>query len=153
MTAPAAPSVLPWMPGAVRQYLLGDAAFAMACGDDCSSRAPSNADRPFARVRMAGPAVVQGGGLVFRPMLLVEGWAAPSGDTDPEVAAWRIAAAAVPVLARAANVRYRNCWWKCGAMDAIATDVDQSRGTDAPLYRAFLRAEIIVKVDPSPSAG
>lgn len=141
-----APGPLPWVPGAVRAYLLEDSAFSSACGGRCSTRAPSNVTGPFSTVRMAGPGGVQGDGVAFWPMILIEGWAAPSDEIDPEMAAWKIATAAIPVISRARNVAYQNMTWKGRVINAVLTDVDRSRGTDSPLYRAFIRAELTIHV-------
>jgi hypothetical protein len=77
-------------------------------------------------------------------MVQVDGWCAPGGPADPEQAAWRIAVRAASVLARVRNRAYSNIRFSARVTDGPLTDIDESRGKANPLYRAFIRAELIV---------
>jgi hypothetical protein len=81
---------------------------------------------------------------VWLPMVQVDGWCAPGGTVDPEEDAWRIASAAASVFARARNVSYQSIHYTGRVTDGPLTDIDTARGPAAPLYRAFIRAELRV---------
>jgi hypothetical protein len=142
VTVPA-PPILPWIPPAVRVLLLADAEFTAACGGRCVTRLPSDMTKPVAQLRATAiPIDVSAG--AWSPMVQVDGWCAPGGPVDPEQAAWRVAVAASRVLARARNVAWENIHYKARVTDGPLTDIDTARGLTAPLYRAFIRAELIV---------
>lgn len=142
MTAPA-PPVLPWIPPAIRELLLSDLEFAAATGGRVSTRHPSDVTRPYATLQAtAVPIDVSAG--AWSPMVQVDGWCAPGGEVDPEQAAWRIAVAAARVLSRARNVAWENIRYRARVTDGPLTDIDTARGASSPLYRAFIRAELLV---------
>lgn len=132
----------PWIPGAIRALLLADAGFVAACGGRCSTRAPSDITRSYATVQTPGNRAITADGVAFSPLVQVDGWCAPGGEEDPEVVAWRIAAAAATVLGRARNVTYQTIAYSARLVDGPLAGVDTSRGTDSPLYRALVRAEL-----------
>lgn len=135
---------LPWIPGSVRSLLMADAPFAAACQNRCGTRLPTDMTKPFAQIRVAGGFSMSGDDVAWSPIIQLDGWAAPGGDVDPEVAAWNIAAAAARVLGRARNVTYESMRYTARLIDGPLTDVDTSRGTGSPLYRALIRAELRV---------
>jgi hypothetical protein len=140
MTAP----VLPFAPGAARAFLAASTDFtALVPAGRISTRAPADVTSPFVLVRSAGGALpidVSAG--AWSPLVQVEGYAPTGGTADPEVVVWRLAATAAALLARARNVAYDSMRWSARITDGPITDVDTSRGSSAPLYRAFVRAEI-----------
>jgi hypothetical protein len=134
---------LPWIPPAARALLLADTAFAAACGSRCSTRAPSDVTQPYATLTASVVPVDVSAG-VWLPLVQVDGWCAPGGPQDPEQAAWRIAATAAAVFARARNVGYQNTRYSARVTDGPLTDVDETRGKANPIYRALIRAELVV---------
>lgn len=142
MTAPA-PPILPWIPPAVRALLLPDPEFAAACGGRCSTRLPADVSKPTATLQATAVPIDVSAGM-WSPMVQVDGWCAPGGPVDPEQAAWRIAVAAARVFARARNVPWQNIRWSARVTDGPMTDIDTARGESAPIYRAFIRAELKV---------
>lgn len=142
MTVPAVP-VLPWIPPAVRALLLADATFNTACGGRCGTRA-GDATKPYALVRATAiPRDTSAG--VWSPLVQVDGWCgAGASSLDPEEAAWQIAVSAARVLARARNVTWQNIRYSARVTDGPIPDIDTSRGSDNPMYRALIRAELTV---------
>lgn len=141
MTAP----VLPFVPSAVRAFLTAPSSpfTDLVPAARIATRSPADATTPFVLVRLAGGGFpVEASAGVWAPLVQVEGYAPPGGTTDPEVAVWRIAATAGALLARARNVTYESMAWSARLTDGPLADVDTSRGQSAPLYRAFVRAEI-----------
>lgn len=136
---------LPWMPGAIRAILLADSNFTALC-DRVLTRAPQDASEPYVTVQVVGGFPLAGDDVAFSPMVQVNAWCAPGGAVDPEVTAWNIAAQAAKTLARAKNVLYEGASYSARLTDGPLTDVDTSRGDDVPLYRALIRAELVVHV-------
>ena len=140
MTAP----VLPYVPGAVRALLVASSDFtSVVPAGRITTRAPADVTTPYVLVRSAGNAApIDAAAGAWSPLVQVEGWAPASVAGDPEVVVWRIAAAAAAILARARNVTHDSMSWSARVTDGPLTDVDTSRGSSAPLYRAFVRAEL-----------
>lgn len=137
------PGPIPWVPGAIRQLLLADAAFMTECGNRLSSRLPSPVTY-CARVRLAGNNSLSGDGVAWSPLVQVEGWCAPevAGVADPEVKAWDIAAKAAVVIGRARNITYQNMTYTARIVEGPLDNVDKTRGESTPLYWALVRAEL-----------
>jgi hypothetical protein len=135
---------LPWIPGAIRQLLLADATFSTSCAGRCGTRLPSDMTSPFAQLRISGGVSISGDGVAFSPLVQVDGWCAPGGAEDPEIVSWRIASEAARVLGRARNITYQTMRYSARLIDGPLSDVDTSRGTSSPLYRALIRAELSV---------
>lgn len=145
--------VLPYLPALLRGYLLADATFSGLCGGRCGTRAPADITTPYAVVQAPGgfPADASAGAWV--PLAQVNGWCAPgNGATDPEVAAWNIAARAAVLLSRARNVVWAGPngsparWSVSRIIDGPLPIRDDSRGEAVPVYGCLVRAELRVKV-------
>lgn len=141
MTAP----VLPYMAVPIRAYLMADTAFNDACLGRCSTRAPADVTSPYATVAATANPIEPSAG-VWSPMVQVDGWCPKAGyaGEDPEAVVWRIAAAAAARLSVARNVEHGGIFYSARVTDGPLPGVDTSRGEDAPLYRALIRAEITV---------
>lgn len=143
-------SSVPWIPGAIRQLLLADTAFAAACGGTVSTILHSTVTF-CAQIRTPGNNSLSGDGVAFSPLVQVDGWCAPGiPGVDPERKAWAIAAEAARVLGRARNVIYENMSYSGRLIEGPIPDVDTSRGESTPLYRALVRAELAVHVTATP---
>lgn len=136
-------SDLPWIPGAIRALLLADLDFTAACQGRAGTRLPADMTRPYAQIRIPAPGGDMGGG-GYRPLVQVDGWAAPGDGEDPERVAWRIATRAARVLRYARNVAYESMHYSPRVIDGPLAAEDTSRGTGSPLYRALIRAEITI---------
>jgi hypothetical protein len=138
-------SDLPWVPGAVRQLLLADTAFATASGSRVSTRSPGNVTSgPYATIQLPTPLGVMGGG-GYKPIVQIDAWCDPGAAEEPEAVVWRIAMRAKRVLETARNVSYQTMHWSARVIDAGPLPPDKSRGDDSPLYRAMVRAELTIK--------
>lgn len=145
MTAPA--PVLPYVPGAVRAFLLADAGFRQLAHDRCATRAPADVLRPFAIVQALPSVRGDASAGVWTPVVQVTGWcgkeAGAAQELDPEVVAWNIALHAAALLSRARNVAYQTMHWSGDVYEGPIRLVDRSRGEATPLYgqgvRAFVR--------------
>lgn len=135
-------SDLPWLPGAIRVLLLADLDFNSACQGRAGTRLPGDMTKPFAQIRVPGGLDLGGGG--YKPLVQVDGWAAPADGEDPEIVVWRIATRAARVLRTARNVQYQSMHYTPRVLDGPMATEDTSRGPDAPLYRALIRAEITI---------
>lgn len=140
---------LPWIPGAVHVVLMADSAFNAACGGRLSTRLPKNVALAVATMQVSGGIPIDGGGVAFSPLIQVTGWCPPggAGDLDAEIQAWNIAAEAARVLGRIRNVTYQSMRYSARLTDGPIADYDTSRGEAAPLYRAFIRAELSVHTE------
>lgn len=136
-------SDLPWIPAAVRAYLLADTAFAAASGSRVSTRAPSPVTEPYVTLQLPTPLGALGGG-GYKPIVQVDAWCDREATEDPEVIVWRIALRAARRLERARNITYQTMRWSARVLDAGPLPPDKSRGDDSPLYRAMCRAELTV---------
>lgn len=140
MTAPA----LPWMQPAVRSVLLADAAFTSLTANRVSSRLGPSVLLPCATVQATANPIEASAGM-WSPLVQVDGWC-PAGVTtgDPEGIAWDIASAAAAVLSHVRNRPWQNLHFTARVVDGPQTLVDESRGSNNVLYRAFIRAELTV---------
>lgn len=139
MTAP----VLPFVPAAVRALLAASLDFtALVPAGRITTRAPADVTTPFALVRSPGSLPIEAAAGVWSPLVQVEGFTPAGGTVDPEVVVWRIAAAAAAILCRARNVAHEGMRFSARVTDGPLADVDTSRGSSAPLYRALVRAEL-----------
>jgi hypothetical protein len=140
MTAPA----LPWMHPAVRALLLADTAFSSLTGGRVSSRLGPSVTKPCATIQATANPIEASAGM-WSPLVQVDGWC-PDGiaPADPEAVCWNIAAAAAAALSRARNRAWENLHFTARVVDGPQTLVDESRGTNNVLYRAFIRAELTV---------
>lgn len=140
-------SDLPWVPAAIRAYLLADPQFAALVPGRVGTRLPKDMTLPYAQVRVSGPGPDLGGG-GYKPLVQVDGWAAPAEPDaeDPERVAWRIATRAAQVLRTARNVPYESMRYSISRIldGPFAPDPDVSRGDSSPLYRAVIRAEVTI---------
>lgn len=137
---------VPWLPPAIRQLLLADAAFAAECDGRVSTRLGSPVTF-CAQLRVSGMNSLSGDGVAFSPLVQVDGWCAPDlPGIDPERKAWDIAAHAARVLGRARNITYQNMVYSARVFEGPLPDVDVSRGESTPLYRAIVRAELTAQV-------
>jgi len=135
--------VLPFMPSAVRAYLLSKPDFSAACLNRCSTRAPADVSKPYATVASTANPVEASAG-VWSPLVQLDGWCPKGGweGVDPEAVAWRIASLGAAWLARARNVQYQNVAYTARVAAGPLTDIDTSRGPDNPLYRALVHVEL-----------
>lgn len=141
MTAPA--PVLPWVQPAVRMLLLADSRFTQLVGNRVSSRLGANVTKPCATVQVtANPIDVSAG--AWSPLAQLDGWCPAEVLDDPEAVAWEIATCGAAVLSRARNQAWKNVHWSARIVDGPLTLIDESRGSNNVLYRAFIRAELIV---------
>lgn len=141
-------SDLPWVPGAVRSVLLADTAFATSCGNRlATSRAPSTVTEPFGLLRVVVGSLYPLGGGGYRVDVQLDAYCpeAGYGDEEADPIVWRIANRAVRVLQRTKNQRHQTMHWSVSAIPfAGPLDPDKSRGEDAVLYRAAVRAELAI---------
>lgn len=137
-------SDLPWIPGAVMEWLLADTPFAQACHNRLSTRAPSDVSVPYATLQLPAPGSDLGGG-VYKQLLQIDGWCAGSwADEDPEVVAWRMATRAGQRLRLARNVPYQTMHYSVRPFEVGPLPADTTRGDSVPLYHAVMRGEITV---------
>jgi hypothetical protein len=140
---------LPWVPGAVREYLLADPGFYAMCGGRISTRPPASVTQPFVRVQAAGGFAVGGDPMLWSPLVQVDAYAPKTAQPDPEIVVWVLAAAAGRIMGRAANITYQNSSWRGRVTDGPIPDVDTSRGADTPLYVCRVRVELTMRVRPA----
>jgi hypothetical protein len=137
---------LPWLQRAVILRLVADATFSERCGGRCSDRLPDDLTAPAARVLLVGNLALNAAAGAWSPLIQVEGWCGPAGfgGDDPAVVAWRIAARAAWVLARVRNAAHETMHWSARVVDGPVPDIDKSLGESTPLYRAFIRTELLI---------
>lgn len=141
MTAP----VLPWMQPAVRAVLLADATFTGLVGGRVSSRLGPDVTQPCATVQItANPIDVSAG--AWSPLVQLDGWAPADTVGDPEAVVWEIATSGAALLSRARNHAWQNLHFSARIVDGPLTLIDETRGKNNVLYRAFIRAELTVHV-------
>lgn len=146
----AAPQ-LPYLPGLVRAVLLADSVFLNLCGGRCGVRAPSDVTRPYAKLDVMPGRPINPSAGAWSPLVQVGGWCAPGGEDEPEVAAWDIAARAVGVLSRAANVPIATggvvgAWSVVDTLDGPTAQTDTSRGESNPVYGARVLFELALHI-------
>lgn len=152
MTAPAQATLLPWMPGAVRAWLAADAGFMALVPGGLVPRSPGDATRPWATYRAPGNIELDAGAGAWSLLAQVDGWCPAAGYTypagqwqDPAIVAWNIAAKAAARLVTAKNVPYLTAHWSIPRVtDGPLEDIDTTRGESVPIYRATVRALMLV---------
>lgn len=132
----------PWVPGAIRAYLLDDAGFVTASASRVGTRLPSDMTKPFVQVRVIGNISLSDTSFAKSPLVQVDCWASPGGPVDPEVQTWDLAELAATRLAIARNVRYQNMVWSARLVDGPIATLDTSRGESSPLYGSLIRVEL-----------
>jgi hypothetical protein len=154
LTSVTGAPVLPYVPAMIRAWLLGDAAFASLIEGRCyTARSPRDVTRPYAVCQAPGGFPADASAGAWLPLVQINGWCAPANGIEPEVMAWNIAARAAAVLCRARNVAWEDAdglishWTLSRVTDGPLPILDKTRGEDAPLYGALVRAELRVKVD------
>jgi hypothetical protein len=135
--------VLPWMPDAVRDYLLADPVFAgVLTASRVAFKAPADVTTPFGVIQVPGNNSIDGGGVAWSPLVQFDGYC-PTSDPAADRIAWDIAAAAGVLAAR--NVTYQNVTWSGRLIDGpMKAAPDTSRGESAALARALIRVELTV---------
>lgn len=141
MTSPA--PVLPWIAPAIRALLLADAPFAAVTGGRVSTRL-GDVSAPCATVHLPPAIPIDASAGAWLPLVQVEGWCPAGVAGDPEDIAWSIASTGAAALCRVRNHQYRNTYFSVRVTDGPITDVDESRGKNNVLHRAFIRAELTV---------
>ncbi len=141
-------------PGAIREYLLSRDEFTALINplSVTTRELPSQITAPCATIRAIGNVGVDP--MLRRPLLTFNAWVPPisvmGGTTDPDEIAWDIAALAGQLIGRARNIKFRDSlWsgdWKTGP---IVPDPETNRGTDIPLYRAFVTVELKMREKPA----
>lgn len=141
-------------PGAVREFLLTRDEFtSMVDPLSVTTRElPERIVKPCATIRAVGNVGVDP--MLRRPLLVFNAWVPPisvmGGTTDPDEVAWDIAATVGQLIGRARNIKFRDSqWsgdWKTGP---IVPDPEILRGTDLPLYRAFVTLELKMREKPT----
>ncbi len=139
-------SPIPFAPGAVREFLLAQAQYTALGVQSTSTRdLPSVITGVCVQIR----SVRTDGEDPFlrRPRIQIDAWAPKieilGGSTDPEEAAWDVAAMAGQLIGRARNVSWRGAAWSGSWFEGPLTGPpDSSRGADMPLYRAISRCDL-----------
>ena len=138
MTAPTRPMLT----GAVRELLLGDAAFASLCGGRLGSKSPADVTTPYATMSVSATPIA-GGGVVWRCTAQVKGCCSVAiGGLEPEEVAWDIAAAAARVFDHARNVVWRNVAYSGRVELGPMPGSDLTRSESEPVYWALVRADL-----------
>lgn len=131
----------PWVPGAIRAYLLADTDFATASASRVGTRLPADMTKPFVQIRVIGNISLSDTSFAKSPLVQLDCWAAP-GPVDPEVQAWDLAELAASRLSTVRNVSYEDMVWSSRLVDGPIPNVDTSRGDSSPLYGALIRVEL-----------
>lgn len=133
-------SDLPWLPGVVREFLMGQSTFtALIPAARVVFKAPSSVITPYVRIQVPNPGPLSGDGVAWKPLVQVDAYC-PAGTVDAEKIVWDLAAAAGSALGRARNVLNGTVAWSGRWTDGPIPDEDTSRGTASPLARAVIRA-------------
>ena len=138
---------LPFLPGAVRAWLLGDTEFSAVCGGRCSTIAPTDVSDPYAQIRVAGNYDIGQRNIGYRPMVEITGWApADLSAQDPALVTWSIAATAARVMETGRNVAWQSIHWSYRGLltGPMSGDPNTSRGPSSALVRAFVLIELTV---------
>ncbi|MFE7799008.1 hypothetical protein [Nocardia sp. NPDC057440] len=137
---------IPFAPGAVRVFLIANAAFTdLVPAASVSTRdAPDPITGPFVTIRAPGNVGVDP--MLRSPLIQLDAWVPKleilGGIKDPDEVAWDIAALAGQLLGRARPQDFRGSAWTARWTDGPITSVDKSRGPDQPLFRATVRVEL-----------
>lgn len=145
---------IPYAPGAIREFLLSNEAFTnlVPASSVTTRELPDVISRPCVTIRAVGNVGVDP--MLRRPLLVINAWVPPisvmGGTTDPDEIAWDVAALAGQLLGRARNVKFReSVWsadWKTGP---VVPDPEAKRGSDIPIYRAFITVEMKLREKPA----
>ncbi|MCA1185707.1 hypothetical protein LCD36_04475 [Saccharopolyspora sp. 6T] len=138
---------LPFIPGAVRAWLLQDSDFTSACGGRCSTTAPDDVSAPYAQVRVAGNYDIGQRNIGYRPMVEITGWSPADLSTqDPALATWNIAASAARAMESGRNVAWQSIHWSYRGLltGPMPGEANTSRGPASALVRAFVLIELTV---------
>ena len=145
---------MPFMPAAVRAFLLAQPSFAALIPPEriVTRDLPETISAPCFRVRNAtnNAGVSAGSDPLLRFVIVqleawVPKWDILGGTTDPEEVANDIAMLAGELVGRARNVSFRGAAWSGRWLDSPTLPVDVRRGVDNPLYPAMARAELTVR--------
>lgn len=142
-----APTPMPYVPGAIRQWLATQEAFtALLHGGKITTRdVPDPLKLPHVTV-----AVVDHGGndpMLRRLIVQVTPWA-PGRDVsglqeDPDVTVWNLAATAGELLGRTKNIVLDDDHaWTAKWIDGPVQLYDRERGKDRPIYYAPVRFQV-----------
>ena len=140
---------LPFMPAAVRQFLISRTEYTSLCSaaNTTTRELPQALTAPCVTIRAT---VNQGvDPMLRRPLIQIDAWT-PSieklgGTTDPEEVSWNVASMAGQLLGRARNVEFRGTAWTGSWLEGPVMFVDTTRGTSLPLYRSMIRVELKVR--------
>lgn len=145
---------MPFAPGAARAFLTGQPRFvALVSPENIATRdLPEEITGPCVTIR--SPGNVGGDPMLRRPMIQVDAWVPKleilGGDIDPDEVAWNIAALAGELIGKARTIRFRNAAWSGKWVDGpITFPPDIKRGPDFPLFRATIRAELKMRINPA----
>lgn len=139
MTAPAP---LPWLPGVVREFLADQSGFlALLPVERLVFRGPADVTTAYARIQVPSSGPMSGDGVAWRPLVQVDAYC-PMSNPDADMTVWDIVSAAGTLLGRARNVLTAGLSWSGRLTDGPIPGVDTSRGDDAPMARALIRAEL-----------
>lgn len=137
------PTPLPWVPDAARDLLLADPVFSSLLAEArVLFEDPPDVTTPYAVIQ-ATVIPLSGDGVGWLPLVQVNG-CSPKGRPNPRAEAWAIATAAAVALGRSRNVTYQTMSYSGRHTDGPLPDVDTTRGTSSPIYRAIIRAELKV---------
>lgn len=127
---------------------MADAGFATSCHNRLvTGKAYSDVTIPFGllRVVVGSLRTLGGGGYLVDVQLDAFCPEAGYGGEESEPIVWRIAHRATRVLDRTRNVPYQSMHWSVRAVPfAGPLDPDKTRGEDAVLNRAAVRAELAI---------
>lgn len=137
-----APSPLPWLPGVVRQFLADQATFlALLPLERIVFKGPPDVTTAYGRIQAPSAGPMSGDGVAWRPLVQVDAYC-PMSIPDADMIVWNIVAAAGTLLGRARNVITDGLSWSGRLTDGPIPGTDTSRGEDAPMARALIRAEL-----------
>lgn len=135
-------SELPWLPGVVRAFLMGQSNFtALISGARVVFKAPSDVTTTYFRIQVPNPGPMSGDGVAYKPLVQCDAFC-PATNPEAEKIVWDLAAAASWALGRARNVVNGTVSFSGRHIDGPIPDVDVSRGAASPLARAIVRAEL-----------
>jgi hypothetical protein len=135
-------SELPWLPGVVRAFLMGQSNFTtLIPASRVVFKAPADVTTAFVRIQVPNSAPMSGDGVAWRPLVQVDAYC-PATIQDAEKIVWDLVAAAAWSIGRARNVINGGLSFSGRHLDGPIADVDISRGEGSPLSRAVIRAEL-----------
>lgn len=135
-------SELPWLPGVVRAFLMGQSNFtSLIPANRVVFKSPSDVTSTFFRIQVPSPGTMSGDGVAYRPLVQCDAFC-PATTVDAEKIVWDLAATVAWALGRARNVINGTVSFSGRHIDGPIPDTDTSRGTGSPLARAIVRAEL-----------